>query len=302
MTQKTISNFKRYFKDWNSVYFYLNRAIRNSDIRDILYRLIRIVMPTSNVPAPNPAELSRLDKDGVIVWNEFLDAGKLNKIREYLLTKPVYDWHDHMRGIQSHTPLNMNDIKITRPMKLQYFDEDIVQCKEIIEVANRPEILSLVSAYLGCKPTISLMSSWWTKAGAGPSEKFYDDMFHRDVADYRFLKLFVYLTDVTEKTGAHCFIRGSHKFKKFTERRVFSDEEINQNVNKQDQLVFTGKKGTGFLENTWGLHRSRPCEEGERLVLHIMYNLAAIDAGSPRQPIAKNIYGVDQYSNRVYLY
>ena len=301
MNKNYFSKLKKYCKNPRAFYFYSNRAVRNPDVRNALYLLVRLFKPKVAVPAAAREDAARLKKDGIITWERLMAPSTADTIRHYLLEKPVYDFLEGYSN-KGQTPLNLNELKITRQMKLKYFDADIAQCKEIVELANSEKILSIVSAYLGCKPTIALMSAWWTKAGTGPSETFYDDMFHRDVADYKFLKLFVYLNDVGPNNGAHCFVRGSHLFKKLTQRRTFSDEEINRNFSKEDQLILTGKSGCGFLEDTWGLHRSLPCTQGERLVLHIMYNLAAFDAGSPPKPLAENIYNVDPYTNRVYLF
>lgn len=296
-----MQSLKKYFKNRWSLYFYINKCIRNPDVRHILFLVVRIFIPKPIDNNLKNKNITPLKKDGIITWEQLLDPVKVNKIHSYLLTKPVYDLRECDNG-KGQLPVNLYDIKITRQTKLKYFDADLANCQEIVEVANAPEIISLVSAYLGGKPTISLMSAWWTKAGDGPAEFFYDDNFHRDVADYKFLKLFVYLTDVTADNGAHCFIKRSHLSKKCTQRRMYLTDEIDKNFDKNDQLVLTGKSGCGFLEDTWGLHRSMPCTSGERLVLHILYNLITLDAGSPEKPLAKNIYNVDTYSNRVYLY
>jgi len=198
--------------------------------------------------------------------------------------------------------MDMQTVDLSQQRKLKYFDKDIVQCPEIIALANSEKILSLVSAYLGCKPTLTNMAAWWTKAGKIPSDKFYDDMFHRDADDYKFIKLFVYLTDVSPESGAHCFVKGSHLSDKCTQRRTFSNEEITQNFGKENQLVLTGRSGCGFLEDTWGLHRSLPCVKGERLVLHFLYSITSFNAETTPKPLAKNTYNVDAYTNRVYFY
>jgi len=289
-----------YFKDARSIFYYSNRSIRDTNLRKIVFFVIKILLPKNNLPPAPQEEASRLRKDGIIVWDQLVDATTVNNIRQYLSTKSVYDLQDFIDG-KGQIPLKLEDVKITRQKKLKYFDADIAGCKDIIDIANSPKILSLVADYFGCKPTIGNMAAWWTKAGADPAEKFYDDMFHRDVDDIKFLKLFVYLNDVGPKNGAHSFIKGSHISNECTARRMLSDEEIDRHFPKNNQLVLTGKSGGAFLEDTWGLHRSMPCEEGERLVLHIMYCVTSLNKHFPPKPVAENVYGVDGYVNRVYL-
>ncbi|MDE3016638.1 MAG: phytanoyl-CoA dioxygenase family protein [Pseudomonadota bacterium] len=296
-----LSRLKRYFRDRRALYYYLNKAVRSPRLRRALHLLVRSVTPRADAAAAAQEDTARLRKDGIIIRERLLDASTVDKIRRYLLAKPVYNLLEEYAE-KGKTPLRLDEVAITRQTKLKYFDADIAGCREIVDLANSPEILSLVSAYLGCKPTIANMAAWWTKAGNGSPEKFYDDMFHRDVDDYKFLKLFVYLNDVAAGNGAHCFVRGSHISGKLTARRTFTDEEIDQNFDKSDRLVLTGKSGCGFLEDTWGLHRSMPCVEGERLVLHFLYSLTSLNAQTTPKPVAKNTYGVDAYTNRVYLY
>jgi len=306
MKNKPISaqtNFKKYFKDFRSCYYYLNKSIRNPKIRHSIYLAIRSVTPKSTSFNVKTEEISQLKKDGILILEQLLDADKVAKIRQFLAAKPVYNWVESAFNGKEKIKLNIDDVKITKQTKLKYFDEDIAQCKEIVEIANSDRILSLVSAYLGCKPTITSMTSWWTKAGVdGVPEKFYDDTYHRDVNDYKFIKLFIYLNDVEPENGAHSFIKGSHLSEKFTERRALNDAEVESAFDESDILALAGKSGTGILEDTWGIHRSMPCIKGERLLLHFLYCLTPYHDEAPRKPVAKNTYNVDPYINRVFLY
>lgn len=295
-------NVTRYFKDVRSVYYYVNKSVRKPKLRHLLYKFISSFAPKSTLPAPDATELAQLRCDGFFVWDDLIDATTADAIRDYLLPKPVCDFVEIFKS-DEQVPLKLDEVDTTEQRKLKYFDADIAACRPIVEIGNSEKILSMVAAYLGCKPTLVNMAAWWTKAGKVPSDtKFYDDMFHRDVDDYKFLKLFVYLTDVSPNNGAHSFIKSSHLSSKFTERRTFTDEEISENFPASDHMVMTGKRGCGFLEDTWGLHRSRPCVEGERLVLHFLYGITSMNAQTAPKPVMKNIYNVDAYTNRVYLY
>ena len=71
----------------------------------------------------------------------------------------------------------------------------VLSCPHVMAVANDPRILALAGTYLGCKPTISQIEMGWSyPADAGQAR--YTQVFHRDYDDWRFLKLFVYLTAV----------------------------------------------------------------------------------------------------------
>jgi hypothetical protein len=204
-------------------------------------------------------------------------------------------------------PLDMNEIDLNRNIKLKYFFEDMAKSEDIVNIGNHPHVLALISNYFGCKPTLSIMEVWWTKTGPQqeaqqPGEALYqDDMYHRDVEDFKFAKLFVYLTDVGPKNGAHSYIKGSHNSDKLVRRGPITDTEAHEAFAEDKRVLMTGKAGTGFVEDTWGLHRATPATEGERLLLSYTYSLTSFNPQAPKEPLAVNRYGVDPYINRVFL-
>ena len=97
-----------------------------------------------------------------------------------------------------------------------YSIETVAGAPHAFAISNHPNVLAVVAAVLGAKPTIALMSAWWSLPRADGAPE-HAEMFHRDIDDYRFIKLFCYLTDVDEASGPHVFVRGSHRINKHTE-------------------------------------------------------------------------------------
>jgi hypothetical protein len=131
-------------------------------------------------------------------------------------------------------------------------------------------------------------------------------MFHRDVDDFAFVKVFVYLTDVGPKSGPHEFIKGSHRQGGLTQRiDNFQDEDVFSTFDRGDVVQFTGPAGTAFFEDTFGLHRGRKPDDHPRLVFQTLYSLRPLPYG-PRRPYlsaAKLAAAaeLDPHVNRVYL-
>ncbi|RYY22813.1 MAG: hypothetical protein EOP62_22200 [Sphingomonadales bacterium] len=184
-----------------------------------------------------------------------------------------------------------------------YFsNEQVAHAPHCLRLANDSQILEAVSYVLGAKPTISYMAAWWSIPGRGKPE--HAEMFHRDVDDLRFVKLFVYLTDVTDKSGPHMFVRGSHKSEELSERIRYSDEAVQDTFPRQDMLTLTGSAGTMFLENTFGLHRGVPPSDEPRLIFQILYSFEEY-IGGPKRPVrtVENPFegvALDPHVNRVY--
>lgn len=291
------SRLAHYFKDTRSLYYYANKATRHPSLRDMVFKTIRFFLPKSETASVSGTELDTLRRDGFVFWPQLLDAAKVKRIRDFLDTKQVHDSRDFARH-----PLTIAELDPAKTQKLKYFEKDLVQCEDLMRIANDPHIIGLISAQFGCKPTICCMEAWWTKAGTAIANELYqDDMYHRDVEDFKFIKLFIYLCDVEEANGAHCFIKGSQNSTRLTKRMPIPDQLASENFAEKDHFVFTGKAGSGFLESTWGLHRSLPIRKGERLLYSVTYSLTSMNPQSPKAPLAKNTLGLDAYTNRVYF-
>ena len=95
--------------------------------------------------------------------------------------------------------------------------------------------------------------------------------FHRDVDAWRWLKVFVYLTDVDEGDGHHEFYLGSHR--QFPpELKVikrYEPEELDHHWGSPKKV--TGQAGTCFAENTLAFHRGTTPVKNSRLALTVVF-------------------------------
>ncbi len=181
---------------------------------------------------------------------------------------------------------------------------DVVSAPGLLALANQPRLLNIAARFLGCKPTIAYMAAWWSyPTGLGPQQA---EQFHRDVDDWRFLKLFVYLTDVGPDNGPHVYITTSAAADRLTQIRRFSDEEVTATFGNESVRTITGMAGEAFLENTFGIHKGKPMMSGRRLIFQVVYSMFALPYG-PRQPVDPvNGHqgvpaGLDPWINRVYV-
>lgn len=187
-----------------------------------------------------------------------------------------------------------------------FFDnEQVIRAPHALAIANDPRVIAITGAILNAKPTVSVMTAWWsTPTPEGTPEQA--ERFHRDVDDWRFIKLFVYLTDVDNSAGPHMFAAGSHKINALMKIGRYADEEVENAIGKQNIVRFCGRAGTAFLENTFGLHKGLPPQSTPRLVFQVLYSLRPVIYG-PSIPIvtapdAAEGHAIDPYINRVYCH
>jgi len=187
-----------------------------------------------------------------------------------------------------------------------YQPEAVVSAPHVFTLANDPFVLAAVERVFGCQPTIGYIAAWWSLPGHAHGEQA--ELFHRDVDDWRFLKLFVYLTDVDDDAGPHAFVPGSQASARLRRVRRYSEAEVADAFGAGAVTVFRGPRGTSFLEDTFGLHRGLPPRARSRLVLQVVYSLSALPYGPPRPYDARSLAPdaaascrCRPYVNRVYL-
>jgi hypothetical protein len=150
------------------------------------------------------------------------------------------------------------------------------------------------------------MAAWWSLKGHAQGE--HAELFHRDVDDWRFLKLFVYLTDVDDEAGPHAFVPGSQSAPKLLRIGRYADDQVIESFGPGAIQYYRGPRGTAFLENTFGLHKGLPPRTRNRLMFQVVYSLSELPYGPIRSFDATRLAPgelatclKDPYVNRVYL-
>lgn len=144
---------------------------------------------------------------------------------------------------------------------------------DIQNLAGDLTLLAVAQAFLGCRPVFTGCTMWWSAAFLDEPDPDLAQLFHFDMDQVKFLKLFVYLTDVGQGNGPHVFVRGSHRRlpKAMLEDRRYRDEEVLDHYPAHRVLTLTGPAGTMFAENTRGLHKGTAVKTGCRLLLELQY-------------------------------
>jgi hypothetical protein len=162
----------------------------------------------------------------------------------------------------------------TSPAAIRYDvpEPDLLASDAVQELLADRSVLRIAQAYLGAPPVQDLVAMWWTAAST-TSSSAAAQQYHFDLDRLRFLKLFVYLTDVSSETGPHMYVRGSHRSLPAELRadRRFADDEVLRHFDGERIASITGPRGTMFLADTRGLHKGVPVVRGERLVFQLEY-------------------------------
>jgi len=183
--------------------------------------------------------------------------------------------------------------ELRQSLNLAYVPRDrVLQAPGLLDIATDASLLRLAREYLGAPPVLIDVSAWRSFAGDGAAKQAKDaQLLHYDLDDYRFVKAFVYLTDVDESGGPHVYFPGTNRLETIARampaegdpnRDAFrqwyfgtlrkSDEEAEQWLGIAPAFL-TGEAGSSLLVDTSGLHRGEPPATHDRVVLQMVYGI-----------------------------
>jgi hypothetical protein len=275
--------------------FYLQRLFTNPSTRQWCAKWLAAFRPASGAGVGWNPIAHELTVSGFASLGSVLNGQQCQEIEHFFRQREV---HDPYRPEMGSFPLDRRD---PSAHVIHHFAADVLHAPYLLGLANRRDILEAAEGFLGCKPTIGYMTAWWSfPTGAGPQ---HAERFHRDVDDWRFVKLFIYLTPVSVDSGPHIYVKGSASSSHLLQNRRFDEAEVRQYFGDDGHLTVTGAAGDAFLENTFGIHKGLPVVRGHRLVFQVVYSMFSLPYG-PRRPVDSwrhHPQTFDRWTNRFYI-
>jgi|GEM_PF-1669643 len=145
----------------------------------------------------------------------------------------------------------------------------------LVEVNKDALFEHVCSAYLGVKAEAIASSLWYTFPSDKPDPETAQ-LYHYDLDTIRWVKVFIYLTDVEPDNGPHEYVASSHKaenshpevlVRNYT--RV-SDDDIDKFYPGKRRSV-TGGAGTIIFGDTRCFHKGTAVNAGHRLIYSPIY-------------------------------
>jgi hypothetical protein len=147
-----------------------------------------------------------------------------------------------------------------------------------VALALEPQVVALANAYIGMHSYLRGLEMWRNLPTDEPPK--LSQLWHRDWDDVINLKLFVYLSDVTEEHGPFTFASGTQPGgpRELDVKDRLSDDEMAARVSREDWVVCTGGPGTVVLADTCGYHKGGKPTKGDRLLWTAQFTSGAADA------------------------
>lgn len=253
-------------RDSNWVYFNAQKLVRNPNIRKKLAQLeARFQERSEDLQLSDEAvSMAReLEAHGKTSELDLIGLDQVDAMYQYMEGK---EWVDRKKPeLGSFSIHNVPEETQLAHLPL----EDVLKTPGLLQLASHPSILASLEKYFGCKPSAEVIQASWSPPST--REAIRSQLFHRDTDGLQFIKLFLFLTDVSEDAGPHCFVLNSHDKNKLTKTGFFTEDEVVDSFGDENIVYITCPKGTHFLENTYGVHKgTQPTGRG-RLMVQVLY-------------------------------
>lgn len=237
--------------------------------------------------APRRAELGeRLKRDGVVVFPAALSVEVCDRLQAFATRTPAT-----IRPMDGQSP-DVSRQELYEPdnpqaVRYDYQPSDLLDQADVQELLADPSLLALMQDYLGCEPLADVLSMWWHTAFQDHPDSMAAQYFHFDMDRFKWLKVFIYLTDVGPDNGPHVFVRGSHRTGAIPDHILergyvrLSDEEVAATYSAENILAFTAPRGSIIIEDTRGLHKGAHVREGARLILQLQFSNSLFGTNYP---------------------
>ncbi|HEX5425746.1 MAG TPA: phytanoyl-CoA dioxygenase family protein [Candidatus Acidoferrales bacterium] len=163
-------------------------------------------------------------------------------------------------------------------IRYDFHEQDLINNGDVQKLMADRSILAVAQAYLRALPITDVVAMWWSAAAMGGPDKQAAQFWHFDMDRIKWLKFFIYLTDVGSDSGPHSFVEGSHRCGGIPDNLLskgysrLTDAEVEAQYRRDRFIEFAAPRGTILAEDTRGLHKGKHVFKGDRLMLQIQYS------------------------------
>lgn len=163
-------------------------------------------------------------------------------------------------------------------VRYDFTTQDLLANRDVQTLLADLSFPAVAQEYLGARPVMDVLAMWWHTAYSDKPDMDAAQYYHFDMDRPKWLKFFIYLTDVTTDNGPHTFIKGSQQTEGIPESMLkkgyarLTDEEVEQHYGCEKVVEFVAPRGTIIAEDTRGLHKGKHVAQGDRLILQIQFS------------------------------
>lgn len=221
--------------------------------------------------------VSRLREDGYYIFEDRLPDEVCDRLLQYATSHPCK--MRPMDGEGLGQPITVTYHKgDPQAVRYDFGIQELLQNPDIQNVLADLSFSTVAQDYLKARPVIDIIGLWWHTDFSDKPDSGAAQYFHFDMDRVKWLKFFIYLTDVGPTNGPHTFVAGSHKTGGIPSGLLqkgyvrLMDEEVLSVFGSNRIIEFTAPRGTIIAEDTRGLHKGKHVEKGDRLMLQMQFS------------------------------
>ncbi len=212
------------------------------------------------------------------IYSELLESGYSSNIKiPYQILKDIIEYSklSKYKGQYGEKNYLINYENPSNPGNdIWYGNYNLLkECDSVKKLVFNKDVLKICESYLGPKFKLISCHSWWSFPPLN-NKSNHQYGYHYDIDSPKFLKIFIYLTDVDLDSGPHVIVPGTHKRKSIKEKlnRRLNDMQIESNKNYNNPIIKIGPKGSMFFEDTFAYHKgTTPVKP--RLIMQAEYSI-----------------------------
>ena len=210
------------------------------------------------------------------------------------------------RDLTRETCISMDGIRFFYDKRLLY------ESRLLSDISADPVLKGIAQSYLGTS-SLNCLRTGWMSIGRPTVQSSLRSAaaqeFHFDYDALRFLKVFIFLSEVGSGSGPHQFYEGSHSKLPFLEKQLkripvnirVSSSQLNDLYGVDALKTFEVPMGSVLIEDTTGFHRGNPLLDGRvRDMLQLFYydyRFSDLIEGSPSKSRLGRL--VDKFQMRI---
>ena len=212
-----------------------------------------------------------LNNDGYYVFKQKIQQSEINTLTDFAQNSNGFFFKESGKLVE------LSYRKFDSSSATFNYDENVLIRNSLIrKLATNKLFINIASEYFQSVPILSAMNMWWSIPAAN-IDSVSGQLYHFDMDRIKFLKFFIYLTDVDINSGPHCYVKGTHKlfFKKKLLNKGYqriSDSEIKNNYSNEHTKTLIGDAGTIIVGDTSCFHKGLPPKNSNRLILEFEYS------------------------------
>ncbi len=227
-----------------------------------------------------------LEEEGYFLFSKKLDLDSINDLLFFANnTKCYYPPNYSEPVIFNQSSLNAEIYRFTY--------QDLIANRTVQNLIMDESLIEIAREYFKSEPIFDFPAMWWSTSHLKEASSEAAQLYHFDFDRVKWLKLFIYLTDVGPDNGPHCYISGSHKvdskpmdiLKKGYAR--IKDNELTKYYENSQIKTLHGGAGTIFVGDTKCWHKGTPLNDGIRLVLELQYTTSLFGVNIPEVFVAR---------------